>query len=260
MAIFGVTPVENTKTINMTGATCFVGAAQKRRIAGDGHCVLALSRSGDRLAALRATCAGLPGHIEPLVVDLANRDITSIVPTIASRGLRIDAIVHAAVDLANQPVSPEGRTTQQQWNTEFQLAVVTPYELTLAVAERAGSTLKSVVNIASMYGVVPRNPALYDDPARQSPIHYGVAKAAMIHLTKELAVRLAPQVRVNAVSFGGIEGRADDAFRARYAQYVPMGRMLRQEEVSAAVAFLVSDDAAMITGQNLIVDGGWTTW
>jgi len=112
-----------------------------------------------------------------------------------------------------------------------------------------------------MYGIVTATPALYDDPRNMAPMHYGVAKAALIHLTKEMAVRLAPRgVRVNAVSYGGIEGRADEAFAARYKKLAPLERMLRLDEVHAPVEFLLSAGASGMTGHNLVVDGGWTLW
>jgi NAD(P)-dependent dehydrogenase (short-subunit alcohol dehydrogenase family) len=120
--------------------------------------------------------------------------------------------------------------------------------------------LKRVVNIGSQYGIVAPNRALYGDFERQSFIHYGVAKAALVHLSREMAVRLAPAIRVNCVSFGGVEGRADADFQARYAALTPGGRMLRNDEIFGAVAFLSSDASSGTTGHNLVVDGGWTAW
>ena len=96
---------------------------------------------------------------------------------------------------------------------------------------------------------------------RQSPLHYSVAKAAQVQLTRELAVRLAPKgIRVNGICFGGVEGRADEAFVDRYRQLCPAGRMLRDDEVVGPVDYLVSDASSGMTGHNMMVDGGWTTW
>ena len=112
-----------------------------------------------------------------------------------------------------------------------------------------------------MYGVVPPNKNLYTDKYESSPIYYGVSKAAEIHLSKELAVRLADKkIRVNSISFGGIEGRVNKKFKNLYAKMCPLGRMLKPNEVFEPVWFLSSNQSSGATGHNLIIDGGWTTW
>mgnify|MGYP003739618353 FL=1 len=127
----------------------------------------------------------------------------------------------------------------------------------MALTNLPDSRLSSIVNISSMYGIVAPNPLLYDDGLKNSPVHYGVCKAALIHLTKELAVRLAPRnIRVNAISFGGVEGRVDEAFKSRYARLCPLGKMLTEEDLGGSVEFLASEQSRGITGHNLVVDGG----
>lgn len=112
-----------------------------------------------------------------------------------------------------------------------------------------------------MYGIVPPNPSLYKNPEQDSPIQYGVAKAAQIHLTKELAIRLASKnIKVNAISFGGIEGRVDNEFRNKYAKLCPLKNMLKEEDVIGAIDFLASNNSVGMTGHNLVIDGGWSVW
>ena len=141
------------------------------------------------------------------------------------------------------------------------MAIVVPYELTMALAQQQNSRLESVVNIGSQYGVVAPNLNLYSEPVIESPLHYGVAKAGMGHLTKELAVRLAGQdIRVNCVAFGGVEGRVGDDFKKRYAALCPMGRMLNESDLAGPVDLLLSSASSAITGHTLVVDGGWSVW
>lgn len=173
-----------------------------------------------------------------------------------------------ATDLVNNARSQEtlklqadGAVTRSQFIGEFLIDVVAPYELTMALATYTGSKLRRVVNIGSQYGSVAVNPALYDNPTLQSPLHYSVAKAALAHLTRELAVRLADRkIRVNCIAFGGVEGRVSEAFRQRYAALSPLGRMLREDDVAGPVDFLLSPAAGAMTGHVMAVDGGWTVW
>jgi NAD(P)-dependent dehydrogenase (short-subunit alcohol dehydrogenase family) len=175
-------------------------------------------------------------------------------------GLLPSAFVHAARDISHLRASSDGVVSRNDFTGELMLNVVASYELTLALATMADSRLTCVVNIGSQYGVVAPNASLYDDFQRQSFVHYGVAKAALVHLSRELAVRLAPRVRVNCISFGGVEGRADPSFVTRYAQMVPAGRMLCDDEIVGPVEFLLSGASSGMTGHNLVVDGGWTAW
>jgi NAD(P)-dependent dehydrogenase (short-subunit alcohol dehydrogenase family) len=119
-----------------------------------------------------------------------------------------------------------------------------------------------IVNIGSIYGTVAPNPSLYEgsELVRASP-PYVVSKAALVNLTRDLAVRLAPRnIQVNMVSPGGIEEDQPAEFKRRYAERTPAGRMGTPDDVAGAVVFLSSKASDYITGQNLHVDGGFTSW
>lgn len=117
----------------------------------------------------------------------------------------------------------------------------------------------AIVNIASIYGVVGNDFTLYEDYGGTSPAAYAAIKGGIINFTRYLASYYGRKgVRVNCVSPGGILDNQHSSFIARYEAKVPMGRLGKPDDIAPAVSFLLSDEARYITGQNLVVDGGWT--
>lgn len=117
----------------------------------------------------------------------------------------------------------------------------------------------SIVNIASIYGIVGNDFTLYDGTAIKSPAAYSAIKGGLINLTRYLASYYGHEgIRVNCVSPGGIFNDQDPVFVQRYERRVPLKRMGTPRDIAPSVSFLLSDDASYISGHNLIVDGGWT--
>lgn len=123
---------------------------------------------------------------------------------------------------------------------------------------------KSIVNIASLYGVVSADPRIYTDTKRNSPEIYAATKAGIIQLSKYYCVHLREMnIRVNSISPGGIlnpKNPQGDDFIKNYSARCPMGRMGNAEEIADGVKFLISDEASYINGHNLVIDGGFSSW
>ena len=147
------------------------------------------------------------------------------------------------------------------------IAVEAAYSITKAALppmRRAGGG--SIINIASMYGMVSPDPRIYGDSGYDSPPQYGAGKAGLLQLTRYLACHLAvDRIRVNAVSPGPfpevdkLEAAHGDFLRTLEGK-VPLRRVGRPKELAGIVVFLASDAASYITGANVPVDGGWTAW
>jgi NAD(P)-dependent dehydrogenase (short-subunit alcohol dehydrogenase family) len=123
----------------------------------------------------------------------------------------------------------------------------------------------SIVNIGSLYATVAPDQRLYDhlptDPPFLKPPAYGASKAAVVNLTRYFAALWAPHnVRVNALSPGGVLAGQDQEFRRKYESRVPMGRMAEPDDLVGPMVFLASEASRYVTGVDLRVDGGFTSW
>ena len=115
----------------------------------------------------------------------------------------------------------------------------------------------SIVNISSIYGLIGPDFDLYQDTNMNNPAAYGVSKAGLIQLTRWLAASLSPDIRVNCISPGGIYRDQPKKFVERYNKKTLVGRMASESEISDSVLFLLSNMSSYITGQNIVVDGGF---
>lgn len=115
----------------------------------------------------------------------------------------------------------------------------------------------SVINIGSIYGLYGPDMRLYKDTSMNNPAAYGASKGGLIQFTRWLATNVAPHVRVNSISPGGVFRNQQSEFVRRYEQKTPLGRMASADDLRGAIAYLATDLSSYVTGQNLSVDGGW---
>jgi len=118
----------------------------------------------------------------------------------------------------------------------------------------------SIVNISSIYGTVGPDFTIYEGTNMTMPAAYSAIKGGIVNFTRYLASYYGPYgIRVNCVSPGGILDQQDELFVKQYEKKVPMRRMGLPEDIAPSISFLLSDETKYITGQNLIIDGGWTS-
>ena len=245
----------------VTGAARRIGAAIARRLHADGFdLALHYRDSADAMQGLAAELeAARAGSALALQADLATFDrLPELVARAVGRFGRLDALVNNASAFFPTPL---GTTTPAQWDTLMAANARAPFFLAQAAAPHLRATRGAIVNLADIHG---------QRPLRGHAV-YGMGKAALLHMTRALALELAPEVRVNAVAPGAIlwpepelkpdgggagdsAGR-DAAARAAILARTPLGRTGTAAEVAEAVAWLLRG-ATYTTGQVIRVDGG----
>lgn len=251
-----------TKTVLITGATGKLGAAIARHLALLGWHLVLTSRDAARCQPLAQELRAAGATVHTAALDLLDEDSTeTLAARVADKDASVTHVVSNARSLDTLKMDESGLAPAKEFLDEFAIDVVAPYRMLMAFVRDPRHELRSVVAVGSQYGEVAPNPALYNGDLSRSPVQYGVAKAALHHLTRELSVRLAPDVRVNCVAYGGFVGRTDAAFQEHYARLAPLGRMLTEADAGGPVAFLLDDAAAAaVTGHVLVADGGWSVW
>jgi len=219
-------------------------------------------------------CEGVSEEIErdyrvgalPLPVDLTNEaQVRGVPAAVINRFGRLDILVNCAamVNTANLDgwTAPFVEQGVEAWRMAVETNLTAPFVLAQAcVGELRRSGHGSIINIGSLYGVVGPDMRLYDGTEMGNAAAYAASKGGLLQFTRWLAAVLAPEIRVNAISPGGIWRDQPETFRGRYVARTPLGRMGTEEDMKGALAYLASDLSAYVTGQNIIVDGGFTTW
>jgi NAD(P)-dependent dehydrogenase (short-subunit alcohol dehydrogenase family) len=244
----------------VTGGAGHLGSALCRGLAQAGAHVLINGRTRDKVEALAAALRAQGHGAEALVFDVT--DHASVARHIGALE-RLDVLVNNAS--AGRP-GTIATTAPSAFGPAAAISAEAAYAAVLAALPAMRRHGGSVINIASMYGIVSPDPRIYGDSGYDSPPQYGAAKASLLQLTRYLACHLAPEgIRVNAVSPGPfpqerrMASEHPQLLRA-IEEKVPMRRIGRPEELAGAIVFLASDASTYITGANIPVDGGWTAW
>jgi NAD(P)-dependent dehydrogenase (short-subunit alcohol dehydrogenase family) len=156
---------------------------------------------------------------------------------------------------------PFGEQSVETWRRAMEVNLTATFHLCQglnSILNRSDSS--SIINIGSIYGVLGPDWSLYEGTKMGNPAAYGASKAGLIQFTRWLSTTVAPNIRVNAISPGGIFRNQPDAFVSRYVKKTPLGRMADEDDFRGVIAFLASDLSKYVTGQNLMVDGGWSIW
>jgi NAD(P)-dependent dehydrogenase (short-subunit alcohol dehydrogenase family) len=178
---------------------------------------------------------------------------------------RLDVLVNCAAfvgaaDLDGWSV-PFAQQSIQTWRRALEVNLVAIFHLCQGLAHLLGASGHgSVINIASIYGQCAPDWGLYQGTDMGNPAAYSASKGGLLQLTRWLATTMAPRVRVNAISPGGIARGQPQQFIERYEAKTPLGRMASEEDMRGVIAFLATDMSSYVLGQNLIIDGGWSIW
>jgi len=175
---------------------------------------------------------------------------------------RIDILVNCAYPRANDINLKFEQVTFNLWKRNVQNHLGGYFLVCQKVAEHMKQQRGGIIiNLASIYGVVAPDFSIYDGTDMTMPVAYSAIKAGIIAFTKYIATYYAKyNIRANTISPGGIFNNQPPSFVEKYSNKTPIKRMGYPKEVVGAVIYLASDASSYVTGQNLMVDGGWTTW
>jgi 7-alpha-hydroxysteroid dehydrogenase len=240
------------KVAVVTGGGQGIGRGIALGFAEAGADVVVAARTSADVEAVAADVVALGRRGVPVVTDvMASEDLEGLVErTVAELG-RLDVLVNNA---GGTPPRPAMATSERFFETALRFNVTSPFLLTKlaarAMVDTAGAG--SVVNISSRSS----------DMVQTGFVAYAAGKAALNMMTRDIAAELAPLVRVNAISVGGVATKAlemvltDDGLRRQFEDGTPMGRAGEPEDIACAALYLASDASSWVTGKVIQVDGG----
>lgn len=197
-----------------------------------------------------------------IICDVTNdKSIENTINLVIEKYGKIDGLVNNAYPRTEDWGDKFEKISINSWRSNIDMQLNSVFVFCQKVLPHmAAKKNGSIVNIGSIYGTVGPDFNVYNNTELTMPAAYSAIKGGVINFTRYLSSYYGKNnIRVNCVSPGGIFNGQPVEFVKNYENKVPMQRMGKPEDISPAVSFLLSDDSSYITGQNLIIDGGWTS-
>lgn len=260
----------------VTGGVGLLGAEFCRTLAEAGAAVAVVDLNGSASQAVADSLMSSGYQSLAIPTDITQPDsVNDAVEKVLSAFGRVDVLVNSAAldpkfdpDAVNKGITPGAFEDYplDLWNSALNVNLTGMFLMTQACVKPMLEQEKkgSIINICSTYGLNGPDQRIYVKEGKRvafKPVYYTVTKAGVMGFTKYLAAYYAEtEIRVNALTPGGVFNNHEDYFVKNYSAKTILGRMARKDEMNGALLFLASDASSYMTGNNLVVDGGWTAW
>jgi len=255
------------RRVLLTGATGGIGRVMADTLAELGADLVLIDRPGSDFDSLASELTE-KWAISTLSIscDLESEEARDeLIEKVKQDGLGVSCLINNAAfvgasDLQNWIVPFEEQSVEV-WRRALEVNLTAAFHLSQGLtAELRKASGANIINVTSIYGEYGPDWRLYEGTDMGNPAAYGASKGGLNQFTRWLATTIAPDVRVNAISPGGVFRNQPEKFVNRYIERTPLKRMATEDDFRGVVAYLASDLSQYVTGQVLRVDGGWGEW
>jgi NAD(P)-dependent dehydrogenase (short-subunit alcohol dehydrogenase family) len=249
----------------ITGATGGLGKVFANTLAELGADLILVDKPGSNVEEVSSKLVNTWGvSVESYSCDLEIQEQrTQLISTLVRSTKSLNILINNAALVGTSEIDgwavPLESQSVDTWKRCIEINLTAAFDLSknllplLKYAEGA-----NIINIASLHGFRGPDWSLYENTGMGNPAAYSASKSGLINLTSWLSKTVSPEVRVNAISPGGIFRDQPEIFVERYAKRTPLARMATEDDFRGAITFLATDLSLYVTGHNLIVDGGWS--
>jgi 2-deoxy-D-gluconate 3-dehydrogenase len=260
----------------VTGGVGLLGTEFCKTLAEAGAAVAVVDLNGAASTSLAEALTGDGYRARGFATDITDaQSVKDLVDSVCSEFGRLDILVNSAAldpkfdpQAAARGIAPGAFEDYplEQWNAALKVNLTGMFLVTQACVKPmlAQDKKGSIINICSTYGLNGPDQRIYIKDGKRvafKPVYYTVTKGGVLGFTKYLAAYYAgTQIRVNALTPGGVFNNHEEYFVKNYSAKTILGRMAEHDEMNGALLFLASDASSYMTGNNVVVDGGWTAW
>jgi NAD(P)-dependent dehydrogenase (short-subunit alcohol dehydrogenase family) len=260
----------------VTGGVGLLGVEFCRTLAEAGAAVAVVDLDAEKCAAVADSLTTTGYRALAIPMDITQPEsVNALVEKVMSTFSRLDILVNSAAldpkfdpDAAARGIAPGSFEDYplEQWNAALNVNLTGMFLVTQACVKPMLTQGKkgSIINICSTYGLNGPDQRIYIKDGKRvayKPAYYTTTKAGVMGFTKYLAAYYAgTEIRVNALTPGGVFNNHEEYFVKNYSAKTILGRMAKNDEMNGALLFLASEASSYMTGNNVVVDGGWTAW